>query len=225
MRSCTKCGETKPLDDFYNQKGGKFGKRSICKPCCNSRSVEWARNNKQAADAATKRWRDKNPDKQREYARGYYWRNPELLRAKAKQYRAENWDTAYAAIKRWKLANPDRVKELNAESRDRRRESIRAWNAAYKKANPERGRAHTAKRRARLLNAPGADYTTAEHIEQRWALYGNCCVYCGAEATTTDHRIPLSRGGSHWPANLFPCCGWCNPSKGARTEREYRAAA
>lgn len=224
-KTCTRCGETKPLDDFYAEKNGKFGKRSRCKTCYKAASVEWARKNPDKAYAAAKRWRDKNPDKVAVYQKRHYWKHRETKIANAKRYRQENWDTAYAAIKRWKLAHPDRVRELNAESRERRRESIRAWNAAYKKANPERGRAQEARRRARKMGAAGYDYTTAEHIEQRWALYGNLCVYCGAPATTTDHRIPLSRGGSHWPANLLPCCDFCNPSKGSKTELEFRAAA
>jgi 5-methylcytosine-specific restriction endonuclease McrA len=37
-----------------------------------------------------------------------------------------------------------------------------------------------------------------------------------------EHRIPLSRGGSNWPANLAPACKTCNSSKGTKTEKEYR---
>jgi 5-methylcytosine-specific restriction endonuclease McrA len=37
-----------------------------------------------------------------------------------------------------------------------------------------------------------------------------------------EHRTPISRGGSHWPANLAPACGRCNTAKGELTEKEYR---
>ena len=33
MKTCTKCGETKHLDDFYNAKQAKDGKTSACKSC------------------------------------------------------------------------------------------------------------------------------------------------------------------------------------------------
>lgn len=33
---CTKCKKEKPLEEFYNSKNGKFGKRSACKICTNS---------------------------------------------------------------------------------------------------------------------------------------------------------------------------------------------
>ena len=39
-RICTKCKERKSIEDFYRQKGGKFGRRPSCKACCN----EYVRN-------------------------------------------------------------------------------------------------------------------------------------------------------------------------------------
>jgi len=35
----------------------------------------------------------------------------------------------------------------------------------------------------------------------------------GAPANTWEHRIPLSRGGTHHPSNMLPACGRCNSSK------------
>jgi 5-methylcytosine-specific restriction endonuclease McrA len=224
VKPCTRCGETKPLDEFYDAKGGKFGKRSRCKTCHKRASVEWAQNNRPAADAATQRWRDKNPEKVRGYWKADYWNHREKRMASAKKFREEKWDIAYAAIKRWKLENRDRVLELNAAYRERNRERLREKNRAYKKANPAQSRAQQQRRRARKAAAPGFDYTTQRHIQARIDLYGGLCAYCGAKATTIDHRIPLARGGSHWPANLLPACGTCNPSKGTKTELEFRAA-
>ena len=37
-RTCTKCGETKPLDRFGRHAQGKFGRRSICKICVSDRN-------------------------------------------------------------------------------------------------------------------------------------------------------------------------------------------
>lgn len=46
---------------------------------------------------------------------------------------------------------------------------------------------------------------------------GARCHYCGAPATTVDHRVPVSkRGASHDRANLVPACFDCNASKGGR---------
>ena len=39
------------------------------------------------------------------------------------------------------------------------------------------------------------------------------CYYCGAPATTADHLVPISEGGSHDRTNLVPACAHCNTSK------------
>jgi 5-methylcytosine-specific restriction endonuclease McrA len=48
------------------------------------------------------------------------------------------------------------------------------------------------------------------------------CSYCGAPATTHDHVIPKSRGGSDEPENIVPCCRFCNSRKGRRTVEEWK---
>lgn len=42
------------------------------------------------------------------------------------------------------------------------------------------------------------------------------CFYCGDRATSVDHVIPASRGGSDRDDNLVACCWPCNQRKGAR---------
>ena len=49
------------------------------------------------------------------------------------------------------------------------------------------------------------------------------CVYCGDPADTTDHVIPVSRGGTDLPANRVPACGRCNSSKRDLTLEEWIA--
>ncbi|TRZ84908.1 MAG: HNH endonuclease [Streptomycetaceae bacterium] len=46
---------------------------------------------------------------------------------------------------------------------------------------------------------------------------GYCCQYCGSEdATTVDHVVPISKGGTDDPDNLVAACTRCNYSKGNR---------
>ena len=37
---CMKCGEPKPLDDYWNHPNGKFGKRPRCKSCVRNENTE-----------------------------------------------------------------------------------------------------------------------------------------------------------------------------------------
>ena len=48
---------------------------------------------------------------------------------------------------------------------------------------------------------------------------GYVCYYCGQDATTVDHVIPIVKGGdpiSH--DNMVAACRRCNSSKGSRSE-------
>ncbi|MFL6059637.1 MAG: HNH endonuclease [Marmoricola sp.] len=48
----------------------------------------------------------------------------------------------------------------------------------------------------------------------------NTCGYCGAHATTVDHVLPASRGGTWSWLNTVAACGPCNARKADRTPEE-----
>jgi 5-methylcytosine-specific restriction endonuclease McrA len=124
----------------------------------------------------------------------------------------------------WRRANREKA---NAIERDRTAKNRAAENqrvSAWRAANPEWERARVMRRRARRLGAAGADYTTDALIAARVDMWGGLCRYCGKDYESIDHRIPLARGGSHWPANLVPACMSCNSRKGTMTESEFLAA-
>ena len=45
-----------------------------------------------------------------------------------------------------------------------------------------------------------------------------CCTYCGDDATTVDHVIPVDKGGLDTLDNLVAACNSCNSAFGARTK-------
>jgi len=47
------------------------------------------------------------------------------------------------------------------------------------------------------------------------------CMWCGEPATTVDHIIPSSRGGSDLPHNLLASCSECNTKRGNRPAFSY----
>ena len=49
-----------------------------------------------------------------------------------------------------------------------------------------------------------------------FARDGGRCVYCGGTATSLDHVVPKSRGGSHTWDNVVSACGRCNHVKADR---------
>jgi hypothetical protein len=68
MKTCKnpKCTEVnpQPLDNFYNEKGMKDGKRSECKTCRNAKIYAERKRNPRAYNGYTARWRALNPDRQ-----------------------------------------------------------------------------------------------------------------------------------------------------------------
>ena len=137
----------------------------------------------------------------------------------------------------WKRENRERILQVNAAYRDKNRESLRAYNRAWNKANRDKHEANTKKWRERhplkykaqklrhrnmRRRAAGHAYATVQRIAARIEYYAGLCVYCRKPADTIDHRIPLSRGGTNFPANLVPACRSCNSRKRHLTEREFR---
>lgn len=98
------------------------------------------------------------------------------------------------------------------------KEYARQW----KTKNPERARAITHRRRARLLQAEGSH--TAADIRAQYKSQKGKCWYCGkkvGDKYDVDHRVPLSRGGSNAPDNLVIACPTCNRSKHDRLPHEW----
>ena len=63
-----------------------------------------------------------------------------------------------------------------------------------------------------------------ELIAARFAVFGNCCAYCGSgDRLEADHVIPIKKGGMHIPANIRPACRTCNASKAGRRLADWLA--
>lgn len=120
---------------------------------------------------------------------------------------------------RWVKANP-----LPPEEKARR--AREAWRRAYQ-SNPSlrlynREKAH--RRRARIRGQRTRRLTTAA-LQARFAMFGNCCAYCGVSGDMQiEHVVPLSKGGAHDAMNIVPACQRCNYSKHVtEVEQWYRA--
>ena len=126
-------------------------------------------------------------------------------------YRSENAEIYRQATRKYRRANPEKVDKLR-----------RAWD----KANPEKRRhinsVAGSVRRARERDAPGGH--TFRDIESKLELQGGKCYYCKRELKRMhiEHKIPLARGGTNWPANIAIACPRCNRKKHVKTAQEYK---
>jgi len=147
------------------------------------------------------------------------WNSTKAWRDRHASYAASQKPHSRKRFKAWKAAHPER----HAESRERyaatHHKEILESNKRWLDKRPAKRLEYRHRRRSLEVLAAGSGYTTAQHIEWRWQMYGGKCWICGGDADELDHVIPLTKGGSNWPANLRPACKHCNTKKGNRHER------
>lgn len=208
-RSCRRCGEAKPLTEFWDHPKKT---KHTCKACDRIRTR-----------ALTRRWRAAHIDtvrardriKRRAYVEKhrdeinakqraeYTWRSaPARERARA---RVRQTADVNAYHRRLRISNPEhyaRHKELN-----------RRWAAAHRDLVAQYTRKH------RMLRNGAAGFFTLAEFRSLCARYGNRCLACGAtdRNLTADHVVPLTRGGSNHLANIQPLCQSCNSRKNVQT--------
>jgi hypothetical protein len=81
MKCCMKCGETKPLEDFYREKTGQDGYRLECKACNLAARKSWYERNAAREVARVKAWQRANPERVNEQRRAYREANRDKARA------------------------------------------------------------------------------------------------------------------------------------------------
>jgi len=53
---------------------------------------------------------------------------------------------------------------------------------------------------------------------------GYVCTYCGQDALTVDHIVPIKNGGDPIALdNMVACCKRCNSAKGSRSQAVFLA--
>lgn len=94
--------------------------------------------------------------------------------------------------------------------------------ARHSKERPDLVAARAERRRA-FADAAQGTYTAGDIAEIRKNLNDEC-YYCGtylAGGGDVDHMLPLSKGGTNWPANLTLACKTCNLDKHAKSAEAF----
>ena len=78
-KTCTKCGETKPLDGFNRHKGRVDGRNPYCRECMREYLRRDYEENRDRERECKHRYREENRDKVREYQRRYREENRDIL--------------------------------------------------------------------------------------------------------------------------------------------------
>lgn len=210
-RICTKCGEYKPLENFYKDKRGKHGRSPRCKNCAKEKVSEFRKSEKgkEYVKQYRKIYREDpvNISKIFEAGRKYREGNKEKIRENKKEYAAKNKVILSAKAR-------NRYQQKKELSRKRARENYRS--------NPERYKVNARNRKSTLKGSEGK--FSLKEIQELLEVQKGCCNYCGADITVDrhiDHKTPLSRGGSNWIENIQLLCPSCNLQKYTKTHEEF----
>jgi 5-methylcytosine-specific restriction endonuclease McrA len=187
-KRCTKCGVTKPVDQFAPRGDAPHLLRSHCRECRKATKAE------------------------------YRAANIEAVRASDAAYREQNAEVINARIKRWYAEHPDRAAEMRREERQRNADRRKAYNRAYREAHPDLYRNAYNNRRARLKGNGGThtvvEWAAVKAAQDYTCPH---CRKREPEITLTrDHIIPLSKGGTNDIGNVQGLCALCNSRKSAK---------
>ena len=246
MKTCTACGEQKPLSDYYLEKGKP---RAKCKDCHKATAYKRRDADRDAYNQWRREYTKNNSDKINEAARQYRERHGDRINEQRRLRRAEDPDhreRLNATSKASRDRYPERVAErnrayynankdtLNAAERTRRAENIERY-LAREKAWRDNNKDHIKKRNQEYYEANSHKWTAARAkrqqiidsfppINRREILErdGGRCRCCDTALTVRtfelDHIVPLSLGGAHEWYNLQALCRPCNRRKWANLE-------
>ena len=173
MKTCSKCGESKPLEAYNKRKSATNGLQSQCRQC----QIAWNTANKERKNDLDKVWRADNKEGTKQY------------------------DVLY--------------RELN-------RDIVRKKKSVWRRENPHKVAASTARYRTRRSD----NGVRLVYYTEIAAIAAMPCTACGAAGPSeVDHIIPLARGGSHSIGNLMPLCKSCNASKNDLLYIEWKYSA
>lgn len=240
LRVCTICKTPFPetAENFRERhKNGRLYFYSQCRAC------EKAYKNKHYHE---------NREEILEYKRSYYYDNLEKERKRSREImqklRTEREGyREYEASRRKEARERDkeRYAARDAAWRERNREKINSLSMAFyyrhrdrilegrrviaprKKFKSATGQFRTTyirNRRARKLGSVG--FHTEEDVYIQLERQNGRCYYCRKPIEESgydvDHVMPLSKGGSNWPANIVCACPSCNRSKSDKAIWEWQ---
>ena len=110
LKSCSKCREDKPKEEFHKDDTTPDGKHRYCKVCRKDLSSKYYLNNKEKIDTASKKYNRNNKKGNARRQREWYQRNRESMLA---MRQGNDWKEYQATYKRERRRNDPTFRLLN----------------------------------------------------------------------------------------------------------------
>jgi hypothetical protein len=213
QKICKVCNASKPLTHFSPQIKGKYGVRSICKPCSNEQY---------------KIYRLSNPEKAQQIRKKHYEKNRNQILQNAAEKRLNNLSKYRQKDLAYYYAHQKELNEKRIKNRLENLEHYRAKGREKYNRTRDKQAAYKRNRRAKKANSLTEIYTVADIL----AKWGTLCHICNQEIDLLaprqmgktgwqrglhlDHVIPIAKGGNDIIDNVKPAHAICNARKGDR---------
>jgi len=197
QKTCTKCKEVKPINEFHKHKRGNDGFYCHCKSCCSELAKTYRINNESLLRERKKKYHKENRDKVLAMKRVYSDSHKPEKKSYDKEYYQENRDKKRQQLKEYADSHKDEKRE---------------YDRKYRLKNIKKRYAAERRRRAKKLDLQ-ENYTEIDEKYTR-ELFDHKCVHCGTtENLSIDHHRPLSKGYPLSRTNAVILCRSCNSSK------------
>lgn len=224
MKTCLKCGDVKPLDQFPKRKGATDGHRGECKACKNS-AIVITPEQRAIKNVKSRAYKLANREKLAAQRKAYRDKNKIKIQLSGILYRAAHAERIRVGQREYYERNNLRISEYFAGRREEKkaydREYVQAnkakkaeQNARWKRENKDRIKVQRANRKARLQGKK----ITYNDVVDIYLAQGGKCRYCQialGDRYHLDHRMPLALGGQNERSNLQVLCPSCNLRKHA----------
>lgn len=167
-------------------------------------------------------WKARNKERIKLVGAARYAENKARILASLKKYVVANREKVRGRMKNWYNKNREKQCERSRKFRKEHPDVCRKQLLDWASRNPEKVKAHRAKRRARRQNAVIGDTSIIAAWEKKWKSKARVkCYWCRRSVPSkdchTDHVTPLVKSGPHSVENLCISCPSCNLKKGPKT--------
>jgi len=120
-KTCTKCGQIKPLSEFHKFARSPDGHKPRCKPCNYAEAEQWRMSNPERAAQTRKAWAENNKEKSAEIKRNYWIANPRKVAESSKKWQQANKAHVKAVADEWVRNNRHLVNSQAARRRAKKK--------------------------------------------------------------------------------------------------------
>lgn len=124
IKTCSKCGEQKPLEEFTKDASRKDGFSYLCRYCTRKKSSDsyYKKHSPRVAMSD-----DERKDRRKEIAKKSYEKHRDLRIKQHAKWRDANSAAAREATRRWEAANPEKRQARDAKKRAAKRDAVPKW--------------------------------------------------------------------------------------------------